>query len=58
MDVVKAKEELKKTVRERLGYGQEYTDEDRNWRNEESRTFKEFKDLSIRPEIENEISLD
>lgn len=37
---------------------QEYTDEDRNWRNEESRTFKEFKDLSIRPEIENEISLD
>ena len=37
---------------------QEYTDEDRNWRNEESRTFKEFKDPSIRPEIENEISLD
>ena len=36
---------------------QEYTDEDRNWRNEESRTFKEFKDPSIRPEIENEISL-
>ena len=28
MDVVKAKEELKKTVRERLGYGQEYTDEE------------------------------
>lgn len=37
---------------------QEYTDEDRNWRNEKSRTFKEFKDPSIRPEIENEISLD
>lgn len=37
---------------------QEYTDEDRNWRNEESRTFKEFKDPSIRPEIQNEISLD
>lgn len=36
---------------------EEYTDEDRNWRNEESRTFKEFKDPSIRPEIENEISL-
>ena len=28
MDVVKAKDELKKTVRERLGYGQEYTDEE------------------------------
>ena len=28
MDVLKAKEELKKTVRERLGYGQEYTDEE------------------------------
>ena len=37
---------------------EEYTDEDRNWRNEESRTFKEFKNPSIRPEIENEISLD
>ena len=37
---------------------QEYTDEDRNWRNEESRTVKEFKDPSIRPEIQNEISLD
>ena len=37
---------------------QEYTDEDRNWRNEESRTFKEFKDPSIRPEIENEFNLD
>ena len=28
MDAVKAKEELKKTVRDRLGYGQEYTDEE------------------------------
>lgn len=37
---------------------QEYTDEDRNWRNEESRTFKEYKDPSIRPEIQNEINLD
>ena len=37
---------------------EEYTDEDRNWRNEESRTFKEFKDSSIRPEIENEFNLD
>lgn len=36
----------------------EYTDEDRNWRNEESRTFKEFKDSSIRPEIQNEISFE
>jgi len=35
-----------------------YTEEDRNWRNEESRTFKEYKDSSIRPEIENEISID
>ena len=37
---------------------QEYTDEDRNWRNEESRTFKEFKDPSIRPEIQTEFNLD
>ena len=37
---------------------EEYTDEDRNWRNEESRTFKEFKDPSIRPEILNEISFE
>ena len=28
MDAVNAKEELKKTVRDRLGYGQEYTDEE------------------------------
>ena len=28
MDAVKAKEELKNTVWERLGYGQEYTDEE------------------------------
>lgn len=28
MDVLKAKDELKKTVRDRLGYGQEYTDEE------------------------------
>ena len=28
MDAVKAKEELKKTVRDCLGYGQEYTDEE------------------------------
>ncbi len=28
MDVVKAKDELKRSVRERLGYGQEYTDEE------------------------------
>ena len=28
MDALKAKEELKKSVRERLGYGQEYTDEE------------------------------
>lgn len=37
---------------------EEYTEEDRNWRDEESRTFKEFKDLSIRPEIQNEINID
>lgn len=37
---------------------EEYTDEDRNWRNEDSRTFKEFKNPSIRPEFENEINLD
>ena len=35
-----------------------YTEEDLNWRNEESRTFKEFKDSSIRPEIETEINID
>lgn len=32
-----------------------YTEEDRNWRNEESRTFKEFKDNTIRPEIETTV---
>lgn len=37
---------------------EEYTEEDRNWRDEESRTFKEFKDPSIRPEIQNEINID
>jgi len=35
-----------------------YTEEDLNWRNEESRTFKEFKDSSIRPEIETQIKID
>ncbi len=35
-----------------------YTEEDLNWRNEESRTFKEFKDNTIRPEIETKINID
>jgi hypothetical protein len=35
-----------------------YTEDDLNWRNEESRTFKEFKDPSIRPEIETQINID
>ncbi len=35
-----------------------YTEEDLNRRNEESRTFKEYKDNSIRPEIETEINID
>lgn len=35
-----------------------YTKDDLNWRNEESRTFKEFKDNTIRPEIETEINID
>ena len=35
-----------------------YTEEDLNWRNEESRTFKEYKDPSIRPEIETQINID
>jgi len=35
-----------------------YTEEDLNWRNEESRTFKEFKDNTIRPEIETQINID
>lgn len=35
-----------------------YTEDDLNWRNEESRTFKEFKDNTIRPEIETEINID
>jgi len=35
-----------------------YTTEDLNWRNEESRTFKEFKDNTIRPEIETQINID
>jgi len=35
-----------------------YTEEDLNWRNEESRTFKEYKDNTIRPEIETEINID
>lgn len=34
-----------------------YTQDDLNWRNEESRTFKEFKDPSIRPEIQTEIDI-
>ena len=35
-----------------------YTEDDLNWRNEESRTFKEFKDNTIRPEIETQINID
>ena len=35
-----------------------YTEEDLNWRNEVSRTFKEFKDNTIRPEIETQINID
>ena len=35
-----------------------YTEEDLNWRNEESRSFKEFKDTSIKPEIATEFDLD
>lgn len=35
-----------------------YTEEDLNWRNEESRTFTEFKNPNIRPEIETEINID
>lgn len=35
-----------------------YTEEDRNWRNQESRTFKEYKNPDIRPEIETEINID
>jgi hypothetical protein len=35
-----------------------YTEEDLNWRNEESRTFTEFKNPDIRPEIETEINID
>ena len=35
-----------------------YTEDDLNWRNEESRTFKEYKDNTIRPEIETEINID
>jgi len=35
-----------------------YTEDDLNWRNEGSRTFKEFKDNTIRPEIETQINID
>lgn len=35
-----------------------YTEEDLNWRNEESRSFKEFKDSSIKPEIATEFDLE
>ena len=35
-----------------------YTEDDLNWRNEESRTFKEYKDNTIRPEIETDINID
>lgn len=35
-----------------------YTEGDLNWRDEESRTFKEYKDNSIRPEIETGINID
>ena len=35
-----------------------YTEDDLNWRDEESRTFKEYKDNTIRPEIETEINID
>lgn len=35
-----------------------YTEEDLNWRNEESRSYKEYQDLSIRPEFVNTFNLD
>lgn len=35
-----------------------YTEEDLNWRNEDSRTFQEYKNPDIRPEIQTEIDID
>ena len=35
-----------------------YTEEDLNWRNEQSRSYKEYQDLSIRPEFVNDFNLD
>ena len=35
-----------------------YTEEDLNWRNEQSRSYQEYQDLSIRPEFVNTFNLD
>ena len=35
-----------------------YTEEDLNWRNEQSRSYQEYQDLSIRPEFGNDFNLD